>query len=155
MSTQRRISLVDYPCRTGPYEIRTCRWCGKLPPPSRSTFCSDDCVHEYRLRSDVKYLRSYVFARDKGVCAACGLDTLVTSQELSRLTEGLRKSRCLALGFPWHRGKPGGSLWDVDHVLPVSEGGGPDQREYLSNLQTLCVPCHKLKTQADRIRRSA
>ena len=41
----------------------------------RRTFCSDACVHEWRLRSSTSYLRECVFERDKGVCALCGLDT--------------------------------------------------------------------------------
>lgn len=32
-----------------------------------------------------------------------------------------------------------GSLWQVDHVVPVSEGGGQCG---LQNLRTLCSPCH-------------
>jgi 5-methylcytosine-specific restriction endonuclease McrA len=46
--------------------------------------------------------------------------------------------------------------WDVDHILPVSEGGGPDDyprdKDYLENLRTLCVPCHKKETRALRAR---
>jgi hypothetical protein len=44
-----------------------------------------------------------------------------------------------------HRLPPRRSAWEVDHIKPVSEGG-----EYFekSNLQTLCVPCHRIKTAA-------
>lgn len=38
----------------------------------RRTFCSDPCVHEWRLRSSVSYLRECVFRRDRGICAICG-----------------------------------------------------------------------------------
>ena len=36
----------------------------------------------------------------------------------------------------------------IDHIVPVSRGGGHD----LSNLQALCDPCHAEKTKDDRIR---
>lgn len=43
-------------------------------------------------------------------------------------------------GFPLY-----GSLWEMDHIVPVSEGGGLCG---LDNLRTLCVPCHRDKTAA-------
>jgi hypothetical protein len=35
------------------------------------------------------------------------------------------------------------SLWEADHIVPVSEGGGQCG---LDNYRTLCVPCHKAET---------
>jgi len=55
--------------------FRCCRYCkGSVIPPKR-TFCSKQCVHEYRMRSDGTYLRACVFERDNGICAICGIDT--------------------------------------------------------------------------------
>ena len=34
------------------------------------------------------------------------------------------------------------SLWELDHVVPLIDGGGHEP----SNLQTLCVPCHREKS---------
>jgi group II intron reverse transcriptase/maturase len=42
----------------------------------------------------------------------------------------------------------------VDHVLPVSLYKRPVDANCLSNLWTLCVPCHKRKTESDRQRES-
>lgn len=36
--------------------------------------------------------------------------------------------------------------WHVDHIIPIKDGGAHD----LSNLQLLCVACHKAKTKKDR-----
>ena len=60
----------------GPGGRVLCRWCSLEVPAGRRTFCSDWCVHEWRLRTDPGYLRDQVFERDKGVCAACRLDTV-------------------------------------------------------------------------------
>jgi 5-methylcytosine-specific restriction endonuclease McrA len=35
------------------------------------------------------------------------------------------------------------SLWDADHIVPVAEGGGECD---LSNLRTLCLKCHRVRT---------
>jgi 5-methylcytosine-specific restriction enzyme A len=41
---------------------------------------------------------------------------------------------------------------DIDHIVPLSEGGAPFDR---ANVQGLCKPCHGRKTKADRARRRA
>ena len=48
-----------------------CRYCAKEVAPPRRTFCSEHCVHQYRLRSDSGYIRQCVLERDRGVCALC------------------------------------------------------------------------------------
>lgn len=56
-------------------EARTCTWCGKsLAGTRRIRWCSNDCVHEYKQRWDAGAIRSMTYHRDKGVCAACGID---------------------------------------------------------------------------------
>ena len=77
----------------GPNGRILCRWFNLETPPGRRTFCSDWCVHEWRLRTDPGYLRDQVFERDKGICAACGLDT---AAEWRRLKKSLK---LLAKGF--------------------------------------------------------
>jgi 5-methylcytosine-specific restriction endonuclease McrA len=56
----------------------------------------------------------------------------------------------------WPVGSYSYRWWHVDHELPVAEGGGPDEwprdRDYLDNLRTLCIPCHKKETRALRAR---
>lgn len=51
-------------------------------------------------------------------------------------------------GIPQHRSR----FWDVDHIVPVAEGGGdagPD------GLRTLCIKCHRGETAALALRRAA
>jgi 5-methylcytosine-specific restriction enzyme A len=120
-----------------------CRWCRMEVPARRRTFCSDYCVHEWRLRTDVGYLRECVFERDHGVCAQCGTDTVAAWNHLKRLR---RDRRALLLRQDWGIGNARrSSLWDADHVVPVAEGGGECD---LSNIRTLCVRCHRVATAA-------
>ena len=41
------------------------------------------------------------------------------------------------------------SLWDADHIVPVTEGGGECD---LENIQTLCLRCHREATKRLRER---
>src|SRR5260370_5883845 len=67
-----------------------CRWCNLEVPKRRITFCSDWCVEEWRLRTDPGYLREKVLERDKGVCAACGIDCLAAWSQGKRLRGSAR-----------------------------------------------------------------
>lgn len=139
-----------------------CRWCGGAVEPPRRAWCGPDCVNEYLLRKDPRFLRRRVRERDKGVCALCGLDTRTLS--LKRQTAAFKargrparmsqarwaasisafkrtwRKRMRELGFD-----PDRSFWEADHIVPVCEGGGACG---LENLRTLCVPCHREATRS-------
>lgn len=142
VSTRRKLRAADRPRAIGAHGLPLCRWCRRLVSPPRYSFCSDDCVHEYRLRSDSTYLRSQVFMRDKGVCRECGTSTMALRRKLDVMSEEMRNAVCDALGIPANRRAPGHSLWDADHVVPVHAGGGCCG---LNNIVTLCLPCHLKK----------
>lgn len=100
------------------------------------------------------HLRSKVYERDHGVCAACGLDCDAVETRLGRMTHEQKRQAMAAIGeigFDWSPGYGGRvTLWDADHVEPIDEGGrGWD----LLNVQTLCQPCHKAKTAEQAARR--
>jgi 5-methylcytosine-specific restriction enzyme A len=123
-----------------------CRWCELEVPKGRITFCSDFCVEEWRLRTDAGFLREKTLARDKGICAACRVDTLAAYIELKR-SRGAAKVRLLQRwGLKSLNRK---TLWDADHVVPVAEGGGACD---LSNIRTLCLICHREATRQLRER---
>ena len=122
-----------------------CRWCGAEVPKGRRTFCGPECVHQWRLRTDPGYLRAQVFARDRGVCAACGLDTEALRKDKRKLDYRARRQ----FEKDWGGRR---NLWDADHILPVAEGGGECD---LSNMRTLCLKCHRDATAALRARQRA
>lgn len=120
----------------------TCRWCGQAilhgPGPKegrvdRRRRWHPACVDDYD-RSDPREQRRLARKRDRGVCRACGLDT----NALRRKIRGRgRAARLRELGF-----HPRRSLWELDHIVPLIDGGGHEP----ANLQTLCVPCHRRKS---------
>lgn len=118
-----------------------CRWCGlEIPPGRRRTFCSDFCVHEWKLRSNPGYLREQVFERDRGICAICGLDC---TSELHRLKR-TRGPRAIHAWAEWGlKPRQRHTVWDADHILAVAEGGGECD---LANIRTLCLKCHRRAT---------
>jgi len=126
-----------------------CRWCNLEVPKGRVTFCSDWCVEEWRLRTDPGYLREKVFERDRGVCAACGLDCEAAWVHLKRLRGAARVRTLLEWSLKPRSRK---SLWDADHIVPVVEGGGECD---LANIRTLCLKCHRAATAELRKRRTA
>lgn len=133
---------------TGPNGRRLCRRCSQEVPKGRRTFCSETCVHEWRIRTDPNYVRQQVEARDHGICAACGLDTAKLRSTLrAQLPWDQFEQAMRARGF-----EPFGHQWEADHIVPVSEGGGECG---LENYRTLCLPCHRKATKQLHQRRKA
>jgi 5-methylcytosine-specific restriction endonuclease McrA len=120
----------------------TCRWCGEsilhavgdhAGEINRRRRWHPECVEIYNA-SDPREARRIVRKRDRAICAHCQLDT----KKLKREMKGRGRAKKLReQGFvPRH------SLWELDHILPLIDGGS----HALENLQTLCTPCHKAKT---------
>jgi 5-methylcytosine-specific restriction endonuclease McrA len=130
----------------GPNGRVLCRWCAMEVPPPRRTFCSEWCVAEWRLRSDPGYLREKVLLRDRGICAACAVDTIHALHVIKR-ARGVRRLELLARWGLKKRTRR--SLWDADHIVPVVEGGGECD---LENIRTLCLICHRRATRELRER---
>lgn len=122
-----------------------------------------DSWHWRGLKYHPHRARQLLFKRDGGICAECGVDTIVWHEELRGCLERLREdaghplfdheddieSVARSVDIPVSR-LMGGSLWDVDHIKPICEGG----RDELDNMQTLCVHCHRQKTNEEIHRKS-
>jgi 5-methylcytosine-specific restriction protein A len=125
----------------------TCRWCGeailhgegeKAGLENRRRRWHPECVETYNA-SDPREARRRVRRRDRGVCAECRIDTYKLRRELKKKGRGMTRE-LRKLGF-----KPRKSLWELDHIVPLIDGGGHADE----NLQTLCTPCHTKKTAAE------
>jgi len=131
----------------GPNGRVLCRWCGTETKPPRRCWCSKECVHEYSIRSNAGYARQHVYKRDRGVCVSCGLDCSKLSGRLQRMPYQCRRIYNALLGLKGWRS----TLWEVDHTIPVIEGGGSCG---LENLRSLCWKCHRKETAKLAARRA-
>ncbi len=103
---------------------------------------------DYKFQRDAK---TYLYQRDKGVCAVCGIDTsalrteYVEWQAESGRKIGWPKKKVLNLTYRQMKRE---TWWDADHKTPVHS----DQKLAcdLTNMQTLCIPCHQKKTKRER-----
>jgi 5-methylcytosine-specific restriction endonuclease McrA len=119
----------------GPNGRALCRYCSKEVEGRRKTFCSDACVLEWKVRTQPGFAKELVKQRDDGICEICRKDCF----EGRRDTRAYRSRRGLL------------SRFDMDHRIPVVEGGGSCG---LENLRTLCRPCHRVVTAALAARRA-
>ena len=136
--------------RINEHGYRECRYCGNSVLPPKRTFCSKQCVHEHRIRTSGSYLRQCVYARDRGMCAGCGVDTKIIARQLMDAENDLNELAKLRTQYNINTKrnitkmrKNGGGLWDADHIIDVQHGGGSCG---LENIRTLCIQCHKKKT---------
>src|SRR3984885_4688348 len=121
------------PTRTLPGGRTTTSALAKGPHGLPRTFCSDYCVHQWPLRTDPGYLRDQVFARDRGICARCHIDTIAAYAALKRARGPVRAAGLGLYGMNTITARR--TLWDADNTRPVAEGGGQCD---LDNLRTLC-----------------
>ena len=111
-----------------------CRWCGKkitkTPTERRGKEINmrkswhEDCATKYMIIYHSGEARRHVWLRDRGKCNGCG-------------------KQCTRRG------------WDLDHIKPLLEQKGVKKSKLdwtyygLDNMQTLCKPCHREKTNQD------
>lgn len=128
-----------------------CRRCsGEIRRGSgRRTFCSDDCVVQWKIRTQPDFAAEQVHARDKGVCLTCRRDCDALFRKVRVTKRALRPRRMQELGLPAYLLRRR-RYWEVDHIQPVVEGGGSCG---LDNLRTLCWECHRQATRELAVRR--
>ena len=174
---------VDPAVRAG-YRRGHCRWCHGPVAPPRRTFCKNECVEEWKLRTDGKYRRQKVFARDRGVCVDCGREChALEARLLKMLYENpsaldaelahLKLTRRIFSGPKEHL--PAEVQRRLDKIAGVKrdlalEEWTPGRSLWeadhilevadggggcsLTNLATRCVWCHRAKSALSRKRRA-
>jgi 5-methylcytosine-specific restriction protein A len=157
-AAQPRRAWIDRPFN-GPGR---CNWCGRVVDDPRCRWCSESCRDEFWCRASQSYARELVARRDHGVCSTCGTDTRRQRAAYVRLCTWGEAGRWFSVrhypriarqaqqkyGIP--RGRLNNEWWDMDHIVPIVEGGSRG----LSNLRTLCIPCHREETRALGARRA-
>jgi len=146
---KRYISSSDFPRP----EKGHCRYCGEPVEKGRKV-CCDACasVVSIYLGFGIDY---EIEKRDKCICAACGIDTgevrMLMRLISAKTPHGVYwyskefKAQWGPWGIDYSR-----RLYEIDHIIPVCEGGGCCD---LRNLRTLCLKCHKEETKAMHGRR--
>ena len=126
-----------------------CTGCGNRVNPG-FRWCSHACRELHYVRCLPAFALRFVRKRDKGICQICGRDTVVSRKQAQ--AEGLMR-------YPWPEayldkaarmakraefGYGRGCFSEVDHIIPVSKGGGLCRPE---NLRLLCGVCHAAATK--------
>ena len=112
--------------------------CGKQLPERRTRWATDSC-NAYAnqvdriIRGDLAVVRRYLDLYYGKACAHCKRsDRQIYDEEIRHL--------------PAHHHRRKINTLSVDHIIPVSQGGGGS---WLSNFQFLCHNCHVIKTRQD------
>lgn len=110
----------------------------------------DTCLLAWSVATSPIVARALVFRRDMGICKHCGVDTIEdwAPENLNEVIADIDDFIAADTKWSWSFGHFG--PWEVDHIYPLwlVDRGAPDALKYwmLVNLQTLCPPCHKLKS---------
>lgn len=113
---------------------RVCRLCGLEPERGRRTWhavCWNTL--EPQTQGYWNKLRRIVAERDNWKCKSCGINLNVRKYDKKSLKAWRSEN------------KVRGSIFQIDHIVPISRGGKHDA----SNLQLLCYPCHRNKTNLE------
>lgn len=133
-----------------------CTWCGKQIGSKARRWCSETCRTEGYVRNGMWHYK--VKHRDKGVCAICGFDSLAAQSRVKRIMQVAKRNR---RHFTFSRLRKfsrrtriysNNQPYEIDHIVPVCEGGGCCG---LDNLRTLCFVCHSRVTAELSKRRAA
>lgn len=102
--------------RVGVYR---CGWCGGVCAGRRTSWCSDACSAKFYRVWSWGALAKYVAERDGNTCRRCR--TTEPGEAIDRRYGAMRPR-----------------AWNVDHVVPVVDGGTDNP----ANLRLLCHDCH-------------
>jgi hypothetical protein len=154
----RYLSMQDLQTLLG-RAVDECAWCGTQIPdwkPGRKT-CKRECSEHLKERCCDRTKKQLARERDQGLCQICGRDTGLAQRAAERAWEERTGTKCATDSqersdaekaffrlFGWSRN------WsEVDHIVPVIEGGGLCT---IDNLRLLCGQCHRNEDTKLRVR---
>lgn len=129
-----------------------CTWCGEPVPRGSRTWCGQSCVDTFHARCNPQHQVNLVLRRDGGICQECGRDTVAAEKDFAerwRAEKNNHGTQYRQWGREWDRlaesfGYGRGRWREVDHIVPVIEGGGLCS---IDNLRLLCGQCHATATK--------
>lgn len=136
-----------------------CAWCNVTEiTDRRRKYCNDQCQQSafFYMYPQTPGAKAWRLIDIQGcACAGCGLDySQVFYERMERILEYNERQRknhptwFVDEKISYFRlGYNTGTLWHVDHIRPMFNGGDGIG---MLNLQVLCVPCHKKKTVEER-----
>lgn len=135
--------------------IGRCAWCDKRLKGARRKWCSDQCVQSMAFRCfpqqpDVKMHR--LIHKQGFACAGCGesFEQEIRAKilhEFNYWNKHKKPGSKPELVSYFRLGYGTGDRWQTDHIIPIFKGG---KGICPTNIQVLCVPCHKSKTIEER-----
>lgn len=128
---------IFYPMPDYREDKNTCKWCGKVLPKGKKSYCCTDCRIEFNRAVNVErgaLLPYLIMCRDNFTCKTCGKDMAYVNKygmkiPIPKLSDTPDKDGICR------------SEAEVDHLTALEEGGTHHQ----SNLGTKCEKCHKEK----------
>lgn len=128
---RRRRALIT-PIEKDEYGHSLCRECREVIPKGRRAYCSDPCHWNYMIRHSPEFAAA-MFRQKYGTrCAGCGKDEESVKRAWSAAYDLLFAEESLEFLLPFKD-------FPLDHVKPVSDGGGSCG---LENYRLLCPKCH-------------
>lgn len=118
---------------------RECTWCGETIPKRRFRWCSNSYREAFEWEFVPSLAAIMVWERDQGICQICGLNC----ELLKEIVKGLYKMPGLFV-CRWLKAEGfGRGISEVDHIVPVIEGGGLCGYD---GLRLVCGRCHARET---------
>ena len=143
----RRPQLPPWPPKPtvkGPNGRLLCRCgCGAEVVPPRRTWKSDECLDRVRLNCDWSVVVRHVYELEKGLCRICGChpeSLRAAVREAAAAGDATKVAQARADGWPRLTRK----WYEIDHFVPVADGGAAEGRR---NLRVLCFRCHSVRSR--------
>lgn len=123
-----------------------CYFCLTLKHESASVGCGTFCKEQIIYRSQHRVIRDHILVRDNYTCQQCGVEQKHLDTALKLLKKANKKLWRLKREELHIPDKRIITLMDVDHVIPIKDGGGCGMiGDIRNNLRCLCLYCHFYK----------
>jgi 5-methylcytosine-specific restriction endonuclease McrA len=110
------------------------------------------CALRWTIMNSPRDARRFVFVRDRGICKDCGKNCAPDNGNPATVARIIEQIMSPPPGQTHKQLPPLRlGLWELDHVIPLSQAKGRPECFQLGNMQTLCPKCHVAKTKADRV----